>query len=900
MTALGRVRAGVALGLLSTLAAGCVERAPVEPDRWRIAQRLIPVEPALTFDRTRLYDPVRVLDWRFDAGGDGETWNARPAAAATRTPRGWTIEGSVPAPRLVRGVALDAARVEAFEVDVAGLRQGPLRWFWRRSGEEFVADRGLIVRGDPQAGDDTVTHTLAVAGHADWSGTIERLRLDPTMTASESVRIEAIRGIRYQAPAGLVASAAAKPWKVDLDHELASALLAPPGTPVERRVEVPRRGRLRFSYGVSGRVHVPLTFTVHAQAGRSEPELLFQATLDPALDDTGVWRQGTADLTAFGKKTVSLILEAVAEGAWDRSSGMPAFANPEILQPGSSDPRPDVLLVSIDTLRADHLSTYGYERQTSPNLDAWAARAGIVFENAVVSAPWTLPSHVSLLSGLDADRHGVNHGQAMPAGIPTLAERLRDAGYRTLAVTGGGWMRPDYGFDRGFDVYRYWPAGVDKEDELDQGTATVERWLDQRPRQPLFVFFHTFEVHSPHRRRQPFFGRLTGSTGAGDGSVVIEQSSTPREEGYLLRKSFFWHRKGATPRLTPVAAGELQEVVDRYDSAIALTDDRLGRLLGRAAGTMVVVTSDHGDAFGEKGLASHGYLYDFNLLVPLIVALPDGAGAGRRVREQVRSVDVVPTLLDLLGLPLPGASEIDGVSLRALLEGRGETEEREAWSYAASSNRGISVRLANRRKYILNHTPWPPLMGREELYDLRADPNEEVDLAGSERVREIRQRVVRRLVERLAGLVIHARNDTEETLQGVLRGAAVRGFRLKALAPEGTPLSWADTEPGVARFTIPPGGLGSYVIEGAGAGSLGVEVSLSGGAWSRAEVDGADLDQPWQLSYAGGAWKLTRTAEPASDTAVTVSRRGAAGGAVEPAAIDPRLRDELRALGYLP
>ena len=908
MTPAGRALAAVAL--LLPLAIGCDGRAPAEVDRWRLAQRLIPDEPAEIFDRARLYEPVPVLDWRFDAGGD-ETWKALPEDAATRLPRGLSIEGRVPVPRLVRGVELDAVGVDAFEIDVSGLHRGPLRWFWRRAGEQFTGDRGLRVRGDPEAGEKSVTHTLAVADHPDWSGRIERLRLDPTMAAGEAVRVEAIRGIRYQAPPGLVAEAVGKPWKVDLDHELASALLAPPGSPIERRVEIPARARLRFAYGVSGRVGVPLTFTVRARTGDTEPERVFSARLDPALDDTGVWRQGVVDLGGFGDQSIDLILEAKAEGVWERSSGMPVFANPEILEPAPGDRRPDVLLISIDTLRADHLSAYGYERQTSPNLDAWAARAGIVFENAVVSAPWTLPSHVSLLSGVDADRHGVNHGQPMPAGIPTLAEHLRRAGYRTLAVTGGGWMRPDYGFDRGFDVYRYWPAGVDKEDELDLGAAKVEAWLERPRRQPRFVFLHTFEVHSPHRRRQPFFGRFTGSTDADAGSIVIERSSTPPEEGYLLRKSFFWHRKGATPALTPLAPSEIQEVVDRYDSAIALTDDRLGHLLRRveelqaaggtmAGGTLVILTSDHGDAFGEKGLASHGYLYDFNLLVPLIFALPDGTGGGRRIDRQVRSVDVVPTVLDLLGLPVPAAPEIDGASLRALLEGADDTSAREAWSYAASSNRGISVRLANRRKYILNHTPWPPLIGRQELYDLRADPGEVHDLSGTERLGEIRQRVVARLFERLQGIVIHARNGARVPLRGVLRGAAVRGFRLKTLAPEGAPLAWEESEPEVARFTIPPGGLGAYVIENAGDEALEVAVSLSGGPPFRVVVDAASSDRPWQLSHAGAAWTLARAPEPASDTAVSVSRRGAAGGSIDPTTLDPRLRDELRALGYLP
>ncbi len=882
-----------------------------EVHRWQIDQRLITEEPVETFDWARLYEHVTVLSRSFGSADDLAAWKIRPEGTATAVPGGLLVNGGGrPVTSLVHAVDLEAETLDAIEVDVAGLRQGPLRFFWRREGEQFKAERGLRVRGDPEAGGGTVTYTLAVAGHSGWAGRIRRLRLDPTMAPGEEVRIEAVRGIRYHAPPGRVRAAAGKPWKVDLDHELRGALLAPPGTPVERRVEVAGGARLRFAYGVSGRLGVPMIFTVRVEEDGAEPRRMFEARLDPAVDRTAVWREGSADLAGFAGKPVRLVLETSPVGEWDPSSGMPAFANPEILRPAPAEGRPSVVLISIDTLRADHLSTYGYARRTSPNLDAWAARAGVVFEHTVVSAPWTLPSHVSLLSGIDADRHGVNHGLPMPADIPMLPEYLRRAGYRTLAITGGGWMRPDYGFARGFDLYRYWPAGIDREDELEQGVARAQEWLARWSNDPLFLFFHTFEVHSPHRRRQPFFAELAGSTDSDEGSIVTEKSSAPPEEGYLLSKSFMWHRKGATPRLSPVAAGEIPEVVDRYDSAVAFTDDRIGRLLrhleelGLSSNTVVVVTSDHGDGFGEKGLASHGYLYDFNLLVPLIIALPGGAGGGLRVAEQVRSVDVVPTILDLLDLPVPAPSEIDGTSLRELLEGRSSGAAREAWSYAASSNRGISVRLANRQKYILNHTPWPPLQGREELYDLTADPAEERDLSATgPRLDEIRRRAVRRLTERVQGLVVRVRNSESEPLHGTLRGAAIREFRLKTLAPEGSSLSWSENEPGIAGLTIPPGGFGVFIIESAGSEALEVEVEVGRGGAARAIFDGAvdgRLDRPWQLRYDGSRWRMQQTADQDAPTAVTIVRRGSARpAALDPAAADDQLRDQLRALGYL-
>ncbi len=894
--------------LLLPLALACGDGPVGETDGWRIALRFIAEEPVETFDRSRVYERREVFTWRFDSAADLAAWKARPPDAATLVAGGVSVRGRRPVPSLIRGVELDATRVDAVEIDVAGLDRGPLRWFWRREGEQFVGERGIVVKGSGEAGDEAVTHTLAMADHDAWSGAIRRLRLDPTVAEGETVRVEAVRAVRYVAPAGMPEAATRKAWKVDLDHELRSALLAPPGLAVERRVEVPERARLRFAYGVHGRLHVPVIFRVSAVHPDSEPEareILFEARLTPGSDDLSIWREASVDLASLAGSGVRLVLETSATAKWDPSSGMPAFANPEVLAPAPA--RPNVVLISIDTLRADHLSLYGYQRRTSPRLDAWAARSAVLFENAVVSAPWTLPSHASLLSGLDSDRHGaVSHGSPMPPGLKTLPEYLRAAGYRTLAITGGGWMRPDYGFARGVDLYRYWPPGVEKQDELELGVARARQWLERWSGEPLFLFFHTFEVHSPHRRRQPFFGALAGSDDPDEGSIITEKSFTSPDDGFLLRKSYFWHRKGAEPRLTPVAEDEIQEVVDRYDSAIAFTDDQIGRLLerleelGHDRDTLVVVTSDHGDAFGDKGLASHGYLYDFNLLVPLLVALPGDTGGGRRVVEQVRSVDVVPTVLDVLGLPVPASPQIDGRSLRGLLEGHGDDAPREAWSYAASSNRGISVRLSNRQKYILNNTPWPPLQGREELYDLVADPAEEHDLAvAGPRLRQIRQRAVRRLIERLQGIVVHVTNGEAEPLRGTLQGVAIRGIRLKVLAPEASPLAWSDLEPGVARFAIPPGGFGAYVIEGAGTEPLEIEVESGGGSARRFAIDTAGLDQPWQLRHAGSAWQVHRDVAPAPTT-VTVSRQGTGrGSAVDPAAIDPQLRAELRALGYL-
>ena len=165
----------------------------------------------------------------------------------------------------------------------------------------------------------------------------------------------------------------------------------------------------------------------------------------------------------------------------------------------------------MDDLRADHLSLYGYRKVTSPNIDSWAGHHGVTFSNVVAASPWTLPSHVSLLSGLDALSHGVNFPQdAAGKDVLFLAEALREAGYRTGAVTGGGFLRPEYGFHQGFDRFRWWPGEIGHPDELDDGLDTALRWIETWADGPFFLFFHTYEVHSPFHRREPHFERLGG------------------------------------------------------------------------------------------------------------------------------------------------------------------------------------------------------------------------------------------------------------------------------------------------------------------------------------------------------------------------------------------------------
>ncbi len=351
--------------------------------------------------------------------------------------------------------------------------------------------------------------------------------------------------------------------------------------------------------------------------------------------------------------------------------------------------RPNVLFVTIDTLRADRLGSYGYARAQTPVLDALAAR-GVRFTTAVAHAPLTGPSHASLLTGLTPLRHGVrdNGRPTLSASAPTVAEAFRGAGWHTAAFVSGFPLDHRFGFDRGFETYDdHLPHGDDSrraayvERTADRTTAAALRWLETAPAgAPWFTWVHYFDPHAPYEPPDAFAARAPGRP---------------------------------------------------YDGEVAFVDAQLGVLLhglearGERERTVVLVTADHGESLGEHGEETHGvFVYEATLRVPLIVAGP-GVPRGRVSSTVGRGVDVAPTLLDLAGAPpLAGA---EGRSLRPALSGR---EMADAPAYVESLFAALNL-------------GWAPLHGwrtarrklidapRPELYALDQDPGETRDLSAS-------------------------------------------------------------------------------------------------------------------------------------------------------------------------
>ncbi|MEL7058401.1 MAG: sulfatase [Acidobacteriota bacterium] len=403
-----------------------------------------------------------------------------------------------------------------------------------------------------------------------------------------------------------------------------------------------------------------------------------------------------------------LTLSLTACGSAERPS--PAGAEP--LGARRADAPPNVLIVSLDALRADRLGSYGHTRDTSPFLDA-LARQGTRYSRAFVNTHGTPPSHATLWTGLYQETHGVSMPYAdgakrgprprdrrddrLPPELPIVPAALRDAGYATLGFSGGGFLSRDFGFDRGFDV---WHESLSLQRAGQRLLAELERQRGHG--RPLFVFLHTYDIHSPYeapRRWRRAFGAL-GSAHLGTTRSLQRLTWT---------------------RVEP--DGPIADRLGRlYDAGIRHADETLERLFGHLERrgflhrTLIIVTSDHGEELGDhRGVLHPATLFDELLHVPLIVVGP-GVEAGKVEEAPVSTVDLTATLY--AAARVEPAIEPEGRDLLAAAE-----LPRSRAVFSQYARRLYSLRTP---RYKLVHVPES---GRSRLFDLRTDPDERLDVA---------------------------------------------------------------------------------------------------------------------------------------------------------------------------
>jgi arylsulfatase A-like enzyme len=395
--------------------------------------------------------------------------------------------------------------------------------------------------------------------------------------------------------------------------------------------------------------------------------------------------------------------------------GLRALGALDVLQAGRG--RPNVLLISIDTLRADRLGAYGYERPTTATIDRRLAAAGVLFTDVYSQSPKTTPSHMTMLTSLYPSVHrvfmwdGVGEGQALNPAVHTLAEVLKNAGYATAAFTAGANIHRSRGFGQGFDVYRH---GHELERTRD--------WLAGPHLRPFFLFFHTYAVHDPYLPPAAWVERL-----APDARSPL-RDEVPRlragiEGGWESAHRRFW---AAVDKGNPA---DVRFVSQLYDAAVGAMDEAIVKSLlddldarGLADSTLVVLTSDHGEAFGEHGNFLHDDLYRETLRVPLVLRLPGRLPAGRRVEGRARLLDLLPTLLEVVGVPAPPG--IQGQSLAALA--MGGDGPRPAVAVSEHPEATGTPYLESLRTDGFTYIVTGPT---EQLFDVAHDPDEQVNIA---------------------------------------------------------------------------------------------------------------------------------------------------------------------------
>ncbi len=365
--------------------------------------------------------------------------------------------------------------------------------------------------------------------------------------------------------------------------------------------------------------------------------------------------------------------------------------------------RPNVVLITLDTVRADRMGFMGSQRGLTPSLDA-LARQSVVFTRAYAQVPLTTASHATILTGTYPQFHKVNDfGVPLANDLPYAPDILRVSGYRTAAFIGSLILDPAAksapGFERGFDTF---DAGFHRRRPGENRYQAIERrggevvahalaWLDKRPPGPFFLWVHLYDAHDPYDPPEPFKSRY---------------ASTP------------------------------------YDGEIAYADSAVGKLLshlrtrGLYENSVIAVMADHGEALGDHGESTHGiFLYDETIQVPLLFKLPAERSAGRRVESRVGLVDVLPTILQAVGTPIP--KEVQGESLVSMMKsmragtpatGKSNhpSPDRPAYAESDYSHRTFgwsSLRALRAGKYLFIDAP------RKELYDQAADPQAQHDLS---------------------------------------------------------------------------------------------------------------------------------------------------------------------------
>ncbi|MCC6538399.1 MAG: sulfatase [Bryobacterales bacterium] len=556
------------------------------------------------------------------------------------------------------------------------------------------------------------------------------LAIMPTDSTDQLVSISFIeltpRRLRFAAGAGRL--------NVGKQDDYRNTLHAAAPSSIGFQVAVPNAGRLVFGLGV---VEHPVTFRVTAGG---------QPVFTQTIADAKGWTDATVDLSAFAGRTVPLLLETQSP----QPGAVGLWANPVVVSAAPARRRPNVLVYMVDTLRASHTSLQGYARATTPFLAKLAA-TGVTFTDCHAQATWTKPSVASLMTSLYSYAHGVNMDtDTIPPGAATLAERLRAAGYVTASAIANPFAGRVTGLERGFDYLMEYPV-VDRlrTDSADRGTdsAALNRavfpWLDRHRHEPFFLYVHSTDPHAPYRPPASFEVTFANP---------LETAAFNREYGVMRE----WRQYGGGAVVGKQelaakginAAQWIRRATDRYDGEVAHNDASLEALVAKLRqlrlldDTLIVFVSDHGEEFLDHGWTGHGHsLYDELTRAVLVMSHPRLLPSPRRIVDPVQLIDVLPTILELTGVPA-GSGIVQGVSLAAaartgaavsrpppVMSSRFRYPNVRANNFVPENRTGTVARIDRAWKFLWRDEARAAGLPDVELYDRQADPGERTNVA---------------------------------------------------------------------------------------------------------------------------------------------------------------------------
>ncbi len=526
--------------------------------------------------------------------------------------------------------------------------------------------------------------------------------------------------------------------KIPFDEYALNSLMALPESEFRMDIKIPPDAVLEVGYGILNEFHrraseIPVQFQIILTTSANETTL---------LKETIVWESNRniiykkIDLKPYAGSKVQLAFLTSETHPEDFEKItppiVPVWVNPLIYQ-SSETKRPNIILISLDTVRPDHLSCYGYPREVSPGIDSLASD-GVLFRNIYSSTSWTLPAHVSMLTSLDCLHHQVYFPlQKMNRETTTLADILRREQYVCAAFTGGGYLSETYGFSKGFDSYQEIKLYGDLAIRLDEAERLGEMasdWIEKNRSKDFFLFLHTYQPHDPYANLSPV------------GKEFLDKNSKWKQ----VKMETLFEGKGRFD--THFSQDEMQNIIDLYDGEIKYTDvafvqpilNKL-RTLGLYEKSLIILTSDHGEEFYDHKAWLHDHsIYNESIKIPLIIKFPGQQYRGLHVENIARITDILPTVLHFLEIKA-SSKMFDGRSLLPIVKGKEKKQRSYICDLALREFDFAPTVIAVNKdhfKLILNRrivSPYIERISRDfngsqiELYDTETDPNETKNLA---------------------------------------------------------------------------------------------------------------------------------------------------------------------------